>query len=110
MDKSVLEFCKQHVQKQWHVIKKGTIWPESSEFHIPANINTIARLAELSKNLASIEVADHFHIYTMESVIFQWYDGCDEDCPIGLANIIDESKVVSFCTATNSKYEKFDLG
>jgi len=85
-------------------IPKGTIWPKSQVFHVPATNDNLRILSELTEHYAEPEVAEHFHVYCDDYVLIDWYDAFDD--PIYVSKKFSESKVAEFCEALSIKYKK----
>ena len=86
------------------IIPMGTIWPKPTYYHIPATENTLNELANIAEHCAEPQVATHFHVYSENRMIIQWYDAFFD--PMFVANIIHEDKVREFCNQLGIKYKR----
>jgi hypothetical protein len=91
------------IPEQVH-ITYGTIWPRPSVFHVPAAPDNLEKLAELAEHCAEPEVAIHFHVYTKEEMLLQWYDAFDD--PMLLSSRFSESDVSRFCAKLGMTYKE----
>jgi len=106
----VRSFLEEHSVEPWHEVYPGTVWPKPSVFHLPASLEILRGLAELASHHAYPEIADHCHVYTRDGMILQWYDACDPECPLGIAQVITEEKVRAFCDLTKTEYCAYESG
>jgi hypothetical protein len=84
-------------------IPKGTLWPKSQVFHVPATNEILRKLSELAEHYAAFEVAEHFHVYCDGQVLIDWYDAFDD--PMYVSKKISENKVAEFCKTLSIKYK-----
>jgi hypothetical protein len=54
-------FLEVHSTPAIHEVRRGTIWPKPSIFHLAANPDVLDRLADLASQHAYTEIADHLH-------------------------------------------------
>jgi hypothetical protein len=100
----LLDFLKeQGVPERAHVAF-GTLWPKPSVFHVPANPETMTRLAEMTRSCASPELAIHFHVYRDQTVLVEWHDAFTQ--PMLLAGELAEQKVKAFAERLHMSYKK----
>jgi len=76
-------------------IPSGTIWPTPTVFHVRATEEFLNQLAVLAQNHAESEICDHFHAYSGDQGLMQWYDAFSGD-PLLVNESIAETKVQSF--------------
>ena len=86
------------------IIPMGTIWPKPTYYHIPATENTLNELANIVEHCAELRVAIHFHVYSENRLIIQWYDAFFD--PMFVSNIIPEDKIREFCNQLGIKYKR----
>ena len=90
----LLDFLRQlRIAERTHVAY-GTIWPRPAVFHIAASLDNMMRLAELASSCAYPELAIHFHVYSGETILFQWHDVFAQ--PLLLSGALAEEKVRKF--------------
>lgn len=85
-------------------IPKGTIWPKTQVFNIPATDDNLLKLSELTKHYAEPEVAAHFHIYLDDYVLIDWYDAFDD--PMYVSKKIPEEKISNLCNSLSIRYKE----
>lgn len=73
-------------------IPPGTIWPKSSVFHVRATEQFLDQLAVIARHHAEPEICDHFHAYSGNQGLMQWYDAFSGD-PLLVSESIAEAKV-----------------
>jgi hypothetical protein len=76
-------------------IPPGTIWPKPSVFHVRATEQFLDQLAVLARHGAEPEICDHFHAYSGNQGLMQWYDAFSGDALL-IADSIAEGKVRAF--------------
>ena len=76
-------------------IPTGTIWPKPSMFHVCATEQFLDQLVALARHHAEPEICDHFHAYSGNQGLMQWYDAFSGDALL-VAESIAEAKVQSF--------------
>ena len=103
----VRHFLEQHAIAPVQKVYPGTVWPVPSIFHLPASAEVFVALAKLACDRPTLEVADHCHFYTANGMILQWYDACDDDCPLGVGSDIPENNVQEFCRRTGTTYGEY---
>jgi hypothetical protein len=103
----VRTFLELHAIDAVRKVYPGTVWPTPSVFHLPVTHELMRELAELAKDRTTLEIADHCHFYTSDGIILQWYDACDDDCPLGVGSEIPEDKVQEFCCRAGATYDEF---
>lgn len=85
-------------------IPKGTIWPRTQVFNVPATNENLLKLSELTAHYAEPEVAIHFHIYLDDYVLIDWYDAFDD--PMYVSKKIPENKIATFCDSLFMTYKE----
>lgn len=85
-------------------IPKGTLWPKSQIFNVPATNENLLKLSELTKNYAEPEVAIHFHVYSGDDVLIDWYDAFDD--PMYVSKRIPKDKIEIFCDSLSMTYKE----
>ena len=102
----LLEFLRaQEVPERAHVAY-GTIWPRPRVFHIPAALDMIHRLAELTRSCASPELAIHFHVYRDQTVLLEWHDAFGQ--PMLLSSQFPEERVRTFAERLQMSYKRVE--
>ena len=76
-------------------IPPGTIWPKPSVFHVRATEQFLDQLVVLARHHAESEICDHFHAYSGNQGLMQWYDAFSGDALL-VAESIAEAKVQTF--------------
>jgi hypothetical protein len=76
-------------------IRPGTIWPKPSVFHVRATEQFLDQLAALARHHPEPEICDHFHAYSGNQGLMQWYDAFSGDALL-IAESIAEAKVQTF--------------
>ena len=84
-------------------IPPGTIWPKPSVFHVCATEKLLDQLAGLARHHAEPEICDHFHAYSGNRGLMQWYDAFSGD-PLLVDGSIAEAKVQTFCRILGVPY------
>jgi hypothetical protein len=56
------------------LVMRGTMWPESQKFHLPATSENLLALHELALRHAEPELCDHLVVYVREQVLISAYD------------------------------------
>ncbi len=101
---ALLEFLRaQEVPERAHVAY-GTIWPKPRVFHLPATLQTMRRLTEMTRSCAYPELAIHFHVYRSQSVLLEWHDAFTQ--PMLLSGELPEQKVRTFAERLSMSYKK----
>lgn len=108
MSPEALSLFRSHAIPQVTKIYGGTIWPKPQIFHLNSSSQCLQDLTSLSARIVSPEIADHFHVYLPDRMIFQWYDACDPSCPIGLGDCFSEAQVERFARAAGASYERYN--
>jgi len=85
-------------------IPKGTIWPKSVVYNVPATKEILQKLSELSKDVVGFEVANHFHVYTESRVLIDWYDAFSD--PMYVSKWFPEERLKVFCKNVAGYYER----
>jgi hypothetical protein len=85
-------------------IPKGTIWPRTKVFNVPATNTNLRKLSELCKHYAEPEVAIHFHVYSDDGVLIDWYDAFDD--PMYVSKRIPKDKIEIFCDSLSMTYKE----
>ncbi len=84
-------------------IPKGTIWPKSEVFDVPATNENLLKLSKLTEDYAQAEVAIHFHVYTERGVLIDWYDAFSD--PMFISKQFSEEEVRAFSDRVSMKYK-----
>jgi hypothetical protein len=106
----VRDFLEKNSAPALQEVRRGTIWPKPSIFHLPASPDVLKCLADLASHHAYPEIADHCHAYTKDGMILQWYDACDPGCPLGAGPTLTEEQVKAFCDCTGASYSRYTNG
>lgn len=77
-------------------VTKGTIWPRSHLFHLPATPENLDELARLFGTYIVPEICCHLHAYHENVILLQWWD-FDSDDPWYLASSVDVNVLGPFC-------------
>jgi hypothetical protein len=93
-DGEMADFLKTHSVPERAHVAYGTIWPRPKMFHVPATLETMSRLSELSRSCAAPELATHFHVYRDQSVLLEWHDAFFQ--PMLVSGDLPEQKVRAF--------------
>lgn len=84
----------------------GTIWPKPSVFHVRATEQFLQELATLAGKYAEPEVCNHFHAYSSNHGLMQWYDAFSGD-PLLIGESVPEAEVQSLCRQLEVKYTRW---
>jgi hypothetical protein len=87
-------------------IPRGTTWPKPSVFHVYATEQFLQKLAALAGKHAEAEVCDHFHAYSNDQGLMQWYDAFSGDSLL-IEESIPEANVRSFCRKLGVEYARW---
>jgi len=60
-------------------IAAGTLWPKPKTYHILLTNKSIEDLVSFSKQHASCEICDHFHVYKDNVIYLEWHDAWGKD-------------------------------
>ena len=89
-------------------IPTGTLFPRPVSLHVPASDPLLARLAALAANHAEPELCDHFHAYSDERGLVQWYDAFD--LPLLVDGSIVEFQLRRFCAELGATCRRWQAG
>jgi len=100
----LLDFIKNNsIPEQTH-IAVGTLWPRPAYYHIPASVNNLTRLSELTESVAEPELAVHFHVYRKGIVLLEWHDAFTQ--PMLLSSSLQSDSVKRFADKLRMKIKK----
>ena len=95
-----------HAATQILEIPPGTIWPKPSVFHVRATEQFLHELGALADNHAEPEICDHFHAYSGNQGLMQWYDAFSGDALL-VHESISETTVQAFCRKLEVPYARW---
>jgi hypothetical protein len=98
----VQELLASNVVTPSRQIPPGTIWPKATVFHVRADEHFVHRLTVLAGRHAEAEVCDHFHAYSENQALMQWYDAFD--LPLLIEESVSERSLQEFCGRVGAKY------
>jgi hypothetical protein len=104
----VAAFMDTHAIAPQQPVRAGTVWPQPRLWHLPVSQELVDSLAAFAARHATAQIAHHCHIYTSAGMILQWYDACDQECPIGLAASISEAQAQRFADATGATLSVYE--
>jgi hypothetical protein len=85
-------------------VPKATLWPKTKVFRVPATNENLQKLSELSKPYAECDVAIHFHVYSENGVLIDWYDAFAD--PMYVSKRIPKDKVETLCNSLSITYKE----
>jgi hypothetical protein len=89
-------------------IRRDTLWPFGSLYHLPIMPEVLWELAHLLENHALPEVLDHLKAYKDRRTLLTWHDvACDDPVFVSLA--IDEQTLRRFAESLGCTYEQADF-
>lgn len=88
-------------------VRMGTIWPRPRTFHMCATPENLAGLTELAEAHAPMEIGEHIHAYTGNTMVLQWHDAPSD--PICVSSQVPEELVQQFAAALGTEYRSCDI-
>jgi len=80
-------------------VRRGTVWPRETVFHLPATPEVLTQLAELAEHCAGPEICSHLHVYRGRAVLVEWHDAFDP--PFFLSKALCDDRLRSFRVQLN---------
>lgn len=87
-------------------VARGTVWPASSVFHLPATSALLHELARLAETCASPELCDHLHVYDGEGILLQWHDAFGD--PFYVSKRLPSDQLEAFCVRLQTPWKEED--
>jgi hypothetical protein len=88
-------------------IARGTIWPRSPVFHLPATHILLKELADIAETCAAPELCDHLHVCDAAGVLIQWHDAFSD--PFYISKRLPRDHVDAFCRALGTSWKDVEL-
>lgn len=79
MTPELLELLEANPSADRREVNRGTVWPRSSKFHVPASAAIIQRIRDIEAYHAEPEICDHLVVYRDGKVLLTAYDTWDAE-------------------------------
>jgi len=90
------------------IVKRSTLFPKPSIFHLPFDQDVVESLCSLSLSHAEPELFDHFKAYTGNTVLLAMHEFAGDE-PIVISESISEAKIKAFSDAIHGNYRKITM-
>lgn len=87
-------------------VEPGSTSGATKAWHLAATLENLAKLANFFEHHAGPEICEHFHAYSPEGMLLQWYDSFCQ-IPLYLSREIPEPRVATFCRLIGGRYNPY---